>query len=79
MEQQDLLRQFETIERKVQELISVCRSLESTNAEQRKTIERLEKELREKTEAEQSYTQERGEIRSRVEILLGKLGDLTQG
>lgn len=73
-----MLRQFEVIEQRVQQLIEVCRSLESTNSEQRETIERLKKELREKTEAEQSYTQERVEIRSRVEGLLGKLADLSQ-
>lgn len=79
MEHQELLRQFEAIEEKVQRLIEVCKSLESTNLELSEIIERLETELREKTEAEQSVTEERAQIRSRVESLLGKLADITQG
>ena len=74
-----MLRQFEAIEGKVQRLIEVCKALESTNLELSTTIERLEKELREKTEAEQGYTEERAQIRSRVEGLLGKLADIAQG
>lgn len=79
MEHQELLRQFEAIEGKVQRLIEVCKSLESTNLELSEITERLEKELREKTEAEQSVTEERAQIRSRVESLLGKLADIAQG
>jgi cell division protein ZapB len=79
LEHQAILQQFEAIETKVQQLIEVCNSLESNNLELKNTIERLEEALREKVEAEQIYSEERAQVRTRVEGLLGKLADIAQG
>ncbi len=73
-----ILRQFEEIEEKVVRLIDVCKSHESTNAELRKTIERLEQELQTRVEAEKSYSEERDLVRSRVDGLLVRLNNIIE-
>jgi hypothetical protein len=69
-----ILRQFEEIEEKVVRLIDVCKSHEATNAELRKTIERLEQEL----QAEESYLEERDVVRSKVDGLLVRLNNIIE-
>jgi len=73
-----ILRQFEEIEKKVESLINVCKSLETTNLELRNQIERLEEELQGKVEAENNYAQEKALIRSKIDSLLGRLGDIAE-
>jgi uncharacterized coiled-coil DUF342 family protein len=72
-----ILKQFEEIEKKVENLINVCKSFETTNLELKNKIERLEGELQGKVEAENNYTQERALIRSKIDSLLEKLEDIT--
>ena len=78
MDNQAILSQFEEIEKKVEKLIDVCKSLETTNLELNNKIERLEEALRGKVEAENSYQEERALIRSKIDSLLGKLEDITE-
>ena len=79
MENKVILQQFDEIEEKVERLIKVCKSFEATNLELRNKIERLEKELQGKVELENSYAEERGLIRSKIDSLLVKLEDITEG
>jgi hypothetical protein len=72
-----ILKQFEEIEKKVENLINVCKSFESTNLELKNQVEKLEGELQGKVEAENNYAQERALIRSKIDGLLGRLGDMT--
>jgi cell division septum initiation protein DivIVA len=72
-----ILKQFEEIEKKVENLINVCKSFETTNLELKDKIERLEGELQGKVEAENNYNTERALIRSKIDNLLGKLEDIT--
>jgi uncharacterized coiled-coil DUF342 family protein len=72
-----IVKQFEEIEKKVENLINVCKSFETTNLELRNKIERLEGELQGKVEAESNYTQERALIRSKIDGLLVKLEDIS--
>lgn len=73
-----ILKQFEEIEKKVENLINVCKSFKTTNLELRNKVERLEEELQGKFEAENNYAQERALIRSKVDGLLGRLEDMTE-
>jgi len=73
-----ILRQFEEIEKKVESLIEVNKSLEATNLELRNKIKRLEEELQGKVEAEDNYVEERALIRSRIDSLLVRLEDIVK-
>jgi len=72
-----IVGQFEEIEKKVEKLIDVLKSQETTNLELRNKISRLEEELQGKNEAESNYSQERALIRSKIDSLLVRLEDIT--
>ncbi len=78
MNNESILRQFEEIEKKVESLIEVNKSLEATNLELGNKIKRLEEELQGKVEAENNYVEERALIRSRIDSLLVRLEDIAK-
>jgi len=78
LDNESILRQFEEIEKKVESLIEVNKSLEATNLELRNKIKRLEEELQGKVEAENNYVEERALIRSRIDSLLVRLEDIAK-
>ena len=78
MDNEFILRQFEEIEKKVDKLIDINKSLEATNLESRNKIKRLEEELQGKVDAETHYTQEKALIRSKIDSLLVRLEDITE-
>ncbi len=78
MDNEFILRQFEEIEKKVEKLIDINKSLEETNLESRNKIKRLEEELQSKVDAETNYTQEKALIRSKIDSLLVRLEDIAE-
>ena len=78
MDNEFIVGQFEEIEKKVEKLIDVLKSQETTNLELRNKISRLEEELQGKNEAESNYSQERALIRSKIDSLLVRLEDITE-
>ncbi len=78
MDNELILRLFEKIEKKVESLIEVNKSLEATNLELGNKIKRLEGELQGKVEAENNYVEERALIRSRIDSLLVRLEDIVK-
>ena len=78
MDNEFILRQFEEIEKKVEKLIDINKSLEAANLESRNKIKRLEEELQGKVDAETNYTQEKALIRSKIDSLLVRLEDITE-
>lgn len=78
MDNELILKQFEEIEKKVENLINVCKSFKTTNLELRNKVERLEEELQGKVETENNYAQEKALIRSKIDGLLGRLEDMTE-
>ena len=72
-----ILKQFEEIEEKVERVIKVCRSYETTNLELTKKNQKLEEELQSKVEAERRYQEEKTLIRSRIDNLIARIGNLT--
>lgn len=78
MENEVILRQFEEVERKVERLIQVNKSLQNVISDLKVRISQVEMELREKTEAETIYNEERTLIRSKIDSLLGRLEEITE-
>ncbi len=76
MDNEFIVGQFEEIEKKVEKLIDVLKSHETTNLELSNKINKLEEELQGKNEVESSYSQERALIRSKIDSLLVRLGDI---
>jgi chromosome segregation ATPase len=73
-----ILRQFEEIEQRIDELMETLGSLEAANAELKARILQLEEALQEKTAAENRYSEEKTEIKSRIDGLLRKLEAATE-
>jgi hypothetical protein len=78
LEKEEILQQFEQIEQKIGKLVEVSKSLETTNEELRGKIGLLEEELKEKSQGEKSYLEERDLIRSKVDSLLIRLQDISE-
>jgi len=74
-----LLKQFEEIEQRVEQLIGVCNALEATNLDQKNKIKSLEEEIQGKVEADRSYAEEKALIRSKIDGLLAKLDKVSNG
>lgn len=79
MEDEIIFNQFNQIEQKVEQLIKVCKDLETENAELKGRLSRLEEDLQAKVAAENNYTRERELIRTRIDGLLLKLGEIAEG
>ena len=77
MDNELFLDQFKEIEKKVEELIETCKSLEVTNLKLSNKIKSLEEELQGKIEAENKFADEKALIRSRIDNLLVRLDELT--
>jgi cell division protein ZapB len=78
LDNEQVFEQFEEIERKIDRLIEVCRSYETTNLELKEKIKNLQEELQGKAEAEKRYAEEKALIRSRVDGLLVRLQDIAE-
>ena len=74
-----ILKQFEEIEQRVERLIETCNALETTNLELKNKIKSLEEEIQGKVEAEGSYAEEKALIRSKIDGLLVKLDEVSNG
>ncbi len=73
MDEKAVLDRFDDIEQRVGQLIGICQALEVENTDLKSKVERLEKELHTRVEAESQYEAERRTIRSRIDTLLAKL------
>lgn len=78
MDDQGLIYQFETIEKRLDELIQICKDKDKQNKELILRVEKLEEELRTKVEAEQRYAEEKALVRSRVDQLLIRLEEIAK-
>ena len=73
-----VIQQFETIERRVENLIEACRELETNNIELKNQVLQLKEELQKKQEAENRYQEEKTLVRSKIDGLLAKLDTLAE-
>jgi regulator of replication initiation timing len=74
-----ILDQIEEIEKRVEKVIEVCKTLEAANSKLQQRVKELEGELQGKAEAETRYTRERELIRSKVDLLLSRLDEISPG
>ena len=78
MDNEFILKQFEEIEQKVENLIEICNALEATNLDQKNKIKSLEEELQGRSEAEKKIARQKALIRSKIDNLLVKLDEFTE-
>lgn len=78
MDNEQIIKQFDEIEQKVEHVIEVYKSCEVKNRELTNKIESLEEELQNKVESEKRYQEEKTLIRSKIDNLLSRLGDLSE-
>lgn len=74
----NILGQFDEIEKKLEKLMRILKSLEESNLELKNTNERLKEELHKKVESESNYIREREVIRSKIDGILMKLEDISE-
>jgi FtsZ-binding cell division protein ZapB len=75
---EEVLSQFDKIEKRVEQLIETCRSLEAANVELNNKYERLKQEAEGKADAEKRYLEQRDLIRSKVDSLLSRLNSYSE-
>ena len=78
MDKDYILSQFAAIEKKVEQLIEVRESHETTNLELKNKIKSLEEELQGKIAAEKKFAREKALIRSKIDNLLVKLDEVAE-
>lgn len=78
MNDEEVLSQFDKIEKRVEQLIETCRSLEAANVELNNKYERLKQEANGKADAEKRYLEQRDLIRSKVDSLLSRLNSYSE-
>lgn len=78
MEDEVILKQFDEIEKKVERLIGVNKSLKKNNILLKGKIEQLEQELQVKVEAENHQTEVKALIRSKIDGLMARLDGITE-
>ena len=78
MDNDVILSQFAAIEKKVEQLIAVCKAHETTNLELKNEIKRLEEELQGRIAAEKKFAKEKALIRSKIDNLLVKLDEIAE-
>ncbi len=78
MNDQEVLSQFDKIEKRVEKLIETCRSLEAANVELNNKYERLKQEANGKADAEKRYIEQRDLIRSKIDSLLSRLNSYSE-
>jgi hypothetical protein len=71
----DLFNQFDVIEEKIENLIEINRKMEEENSSLNSKVVRLENELREKTEAEIVYKEQKVQVNLKIDSLLNKLNN----
>ena len=79
MDNNQIIEQFDKIEKKLLKLIEIRVTLEAENGDLKDYIAQLEQELEEKLEAENNLIEERSFVRSKVDSLLSKLEEINIG
>ena len=78
MDNEAFLDQFAAIEKKIEKLIEISKSLQAENLELHHKIKQLEEELHLKNVSEKRHAEEKASIRSRIDNLLAKLEGVTR-
>jgi phage regulator Rha-like protein len=76
LDNNQIVKNFDDIEGKIQKIIEVRQSQENELQELKEYIAQLEEELQEKIDAENKLIEERLFVRSKIDSLLNKLQDI---
>jgi hypothetical protein len=76
LDNQSIFKQFEELENKLGNLISLCKAYEKENTELKQKNIELEGELQGKVTAENQLRQEREMIRSKIDGLINRFNDI---
>jgi regulator of replication initiation timing len=79
MDNETILSQLNTIEKRVEDLIAECKRLDSENNELKRQNESLSLQLDEKITIEKQNDDVKQVIRSKIDSLMGKLDEFSQG
>lgn len=74
----EIMDQFLALEERVDKLLRVCRNLQDRKTDLEARVSGLEKALEQKGVSTQIYEEERAAIRSRVDVLVGRLNDIME-
>ncbi len=73
-----IYRQFDKLEKKIEQLIEICESLKNEKTELQSKIDELEQELKRRIEANSHQTNQREMIQKKIDNLLTKLNDFSE-
>ncbi|MFO7752536.1 MAG: cell division protein ZapB [Desulfobacteraceae bacterium] len=79
MDNETVNDKFDDIDEKVDLLIEYCGSLQAENAELKSRVETLQAEVDSKNESEEKYNEQQAVIRSKIDGLLSKLNNFSEG
>lgn len=79
MDKEQIINQFNDIEARIEKLLVVCKRLDVENIELRNQNNLLNSLLEEKNEAEKQNDEIKRVIRSKIDSLMGKLDEFTEG
>jgi len=65
--------QFDEIEKRVEQLFRTIESLEKANIQLKDRLSQLEQEVKEKTEAQERFVEEKALVRSKIDALIEKI------
>jgi chromosome segregation ATPase len=75
----DLIKnKFDDIDKKVDDLLEICRILRTENQELTGRIKQLESDLEEKIQTESRFSEQEAEIQTKIDGLLTKLDSFTR-
>lgn len=78
MDRETVLQQFNTLEKKIEHLIKVCKQLEAANAELKQSKDQLATQLQTKIAAEKQNEELKNLVRSKIDSLMGRLDEFTE-
>ena len=78
MDNDVIFNQFEDVEKKVESLVELCKSLELTNSELKDNVQNLELELEIKLKAEANFAEHKTVVKAKIDSLLSKLNDFSE-
>lgn len=79
MDNETVHDKFNDIDEKVDFLIEYCGSLQAENAKLKSRVESLQAEVEKKNETEERYSEQQAAIRSKIDGLLSKLNNFSEG
>lgn len=78
MDQDAVLGQFEILEKKIEQLIAICKRREAENEQLRQNSDLLEKQLREQAARQKQNDELKELVRSKIDSLMGRLSEFKE-